>query len=241
MTPFELVIFDCDGVLVDSEPITTRVLADMLHELGLNLSADALYGLFHGRSMAQCLDLVTQMLGEPLPATFVPTLRQRAAAALWAEVTPIPGIREALAAIQIPICVASSGEREKVQLTLGKTGMLARFGGNIFSADDVTRPKPAPDIYLLAARQNGVDPRACAVVEDSPAGVRAGVAAGMVVFGFAAHTPAAQLNEAGAHVIFREMAQLPGLLDTANRPPGSRVCLDSIDNGWPLESLSVAA
>lgn len=216
MRQFKLVIFDCDGVLVDSEHITTRVLATLLNEMGLNLSAAALYDHFHGRSMSQCLALITGRLEKPLPETFIPTLRQRAAVALWAEVTPIQGVTRALARIPIPVCVASSGEYEKVQLTLGKTGLLSRFGSNIFTVADVENPKPAPDIYLYAARQNGVEPGKCAVIEDSTAGVQAGVAAGMVVYGFAAHTPEQQLREAGAHIIFSDMSQLPHLL----RSPG---------------------
>jgi HAD superfamily hydrolase (TIGR01509 family) len=221
MTQFELVIFDCDGVLVDSEHITTHVFATALNEIGLNVTAAELYGHFYGRSTAQCLEHVTHMLGKPLPETFVPSLRQRAAAALWAEVTPVPGVAEALARIQIPICVASSGDLEKVHLTLGKTGLLSRFGPNIFTAADVSKPKPAPDIFLLAAHQNGVEPHTCAVVEDSPVGVRAGVAAGMVVFGFAARTPAHLLKEAGAHVIVSDIAQLPHLLASSETKPQS--------------------
>jgi HAD superfamily hydrolase (TIGR01509 family) len=212
MSQFELVIFDCDGVLVDSEGITTRVLAAMLNEMGLDVSAEKLYDSFHGRSLAQWLALIADMSAKPLPETFVPALRERAAAALWAEVTPIAGIADVLARLEIPFCVASSGDYEKMKLTLGKTGLLAWFGANIFSIADVEKPKPAPDIYLHAARQMGVDPRACVVIEDSPTGVQAGVAAGMTVFGFAAQTPEQQLAKAGAHVIFADMTQLPELL-----------------------------
>ncbi|MBX3061197.1 MAG: HAD family phosphatase [Anaerolineae bacterium] len=212
MKPFELVIFDCDGVLVDSEPITTGVMAAMLQEMGVPIIADELYDRVHGRSLAQCLAVLTDLLGKPLPENFVLTLRQRAAAALWAEVKPIPGVAEALAHLPIPVTVASSGEREKMLLTLGRAGLLPRFGNNIYSTADVSHAKPAPDIYLHAARQNGVAPHTCAVVEDSPAGVQAGVAAGMTVFGYAAATPAQQLKEAGAHVVFADMAELPALL-----------------------------
>lgn len=212
MKPFELVIFDCDGVLVDSEPITTGVMAVMLQEMGVPITTAELYDRVHGRSLAQCLAVMTQLLGKSLLEDFVPALRQRAAAALWAEVTPIPGVAEALAHIETAVTVASSGEREKMLLTLGRTGLLARFGNNIYSAADVSHPKPAPDIYLHAARQNGVAPHACVVVEDSPAGVQAGVAAGMTVFGYAAATPAQQLKEAGAHIVFADMAELPALL-----------------------------
>ncbi|MEM7113773.1 MAG: HAD family hydrolase [Chloroflexota bacterium] len=215
--PFELVIFDCDGVLVDSEPITNRIFAEMLSELGVQLTTAVMRELFIGRSLAQCLQQVETLLGEPIPTTFVPTLRQRAGAVLLAELQAIEGIHAALDAIHLPICVASSGDREKMQLTLGKTGLLSRFSpNNIFSADDVAHAKPAPDLFLLAAQQNGVAPAACAVIEDSPSGVRAGVAAGMTVFGFAAHTPASELRREGAHLIFSEMAQLPNLLTSSH-------------------------
>lgn len=220
MRQFDLVIFDCDGVLVDSEPITTRVFAALLAEIGMNVAVTDLYADLQGRSLAQCLVLITERLGKPLPATFVPTLRQRAAAALWAEVTPMAGVAEALARIHLPVCVASSGEHAKIRLTLDRTGLLARFGTNIFSGADVAKPKPAPDLYLYAARHNRVDPHACAVIEDSPTGVYAGVAAGMVVFGFAAHTPVRTLREAGAHVLFADMAQLPDLLVSSGVPGG---------------------
>lgn len=212
MKKFELVIFDCDGVLVNSEIITGRVFAALLAELGLELSLRQVQEQFIGLSLAQCLARITEMLGAPPPAWFLPELRQRAGAALLAEVAPNPGVAEALAQIPIPACVASSGEPEKVRLVLGHTGLLPRFGANVFTAADVQNPKPAPDLFLHAARQNGILPQACAVIEDSPAGVRAGVAAGMTVFGFAAHTPAQQLKEAGAHVIFFGMDTLPALL-----------------------------
>ncbi len=212
MKQFELVIFDCDGVLVDSEQITTSVLAAMLNEMGQRVSSADIYDRFHGRSTAQWLAQIVDILGKPPPEMFVPTLRQRAAAALWAGVAPIAGITDALASIQIPVCVASSGDHEKMRLTLGKTGLLSRFGTNIFSAADVERPKPAPDIYLHAAHKNGVESCNCAVIEDSPTGVRAGVEAGMVVFGFTANTPEQKLRDAGAHVLFSDMTQLPDLL-----------------------------
>jgi HAD superfamily hydrolase (TIGR01509 family) len=180
--------------------------------MGLDVSAEKLYDSFHGRSLAQWLALIADMSAKPLPETFVPALKERAAAALSAEVAPIAGIADVLARLQIPFCVASSGDYEKMMLTLGKTGLLPWFGANIFSIADVEKPKPAPDIYLHAARQMGVDPRACVVIEDSPTGVQAGVAAGMTVFGFAAQTPVERLAKAGAHTIFTDMTQLPELL-----------------------------
>ena len=122
-----------------------------------------------------------------------------------------------LADLTIPYCVASSGDHEKIRLTLSATGLLPRFEGRIFSVFDVARPKPAPDVFLFAAETLGVAPSACAVIEDTPTGIRAAVAAGMCAFGFAASTPSAKLEAAGTHFIFSDMTQLPALLHAA--PP----------------------
>lgn len=212
MRQVELVIFDCDGILVDSEPIIIDVLADLLNEFGVPVTAADIYDRLHGRSTTQWVTQIEDLLGGSLPKTFLATLKQRAAIALWTDITPILRITDALSSIHVPICVASSGDYEKVQLTLGRTGLLSRFGTNIFTVSDVKRPKPYPDIYLHAARENEIDPSNCAVIEDSPIGVRAGVAAGMTVFGYSAHTSEHQLRDAGAHILFSDMRHLPNLL-----------------------------
>lgn len=217
MTPFRHVIFDCDGVLVDSERISARVFAQLLGELGLQLELQDMFEHFVGRSMSQCLDRVADMLGRPPPPGLVATYDERTRAALEREVQPVPGIKAALERITLPSCVASNGEHAKMRITLGEVGLWSRFEGRIFSADDVARAKPAPDVYLLAAERCGVDAADCLVVEDTPTGVAAGRAAGMTVFGFAALTPARRLREAGAHAIFDDMRLLPDLID-AGRP-----------------------
>ncbi|PWK88526.1 HAD family hydrolase [Fulvimonas soli] len=218
--PFALVIFDCDGVLVDSETIINRVFARMLGEHGLALTPQETAELFTGKANAECLALAGAMLGRPLPAGFAADYDERARAALAAEVRAMPGIAEALDALDVPCAVASNGGHAKMRVTLGRAGLLHRFEGRLFGVEDVPRPKPAPDLYLHAARTLGVPPAACAVVEDSPTGVAAGVAAGMTVFGFAAHTPRARLREAGAHAVFDAMAGLPALLRAAPARPG---------------------
>ena len=127
----------------------------------------------------------------------------------------MPGIElvlDALDAARVPFCVASSGDHEKMNTTLGITGLLPRFAGRIFSVTQVARGKPAPDVYLFAARQLGAEPAACVVVEDTPPGVQAGVAAGMTVFGFCAHTPEQKLTAAGAHRTFGDMQRLVAML-----------------------------
>jgi HAD superfamily hydrolase (TIGR01509 family) len=208
----ELVIFDCDGVLVDSERITNRVFCDMLNELGLDVTLEDMFERFVGHSMLQCVEIITELLGAPPPDDFVPTLRQKSAAALVAEVKPMAGVSAAIDALAIPYCVASSGEPAKIRLTLHQTSLLSRFEGKIFSVVEVAHPKPAPDVFLHAAATMGVSPDLCAVVEDTPTGVRAGIAAGMYVYGFTANTPPHRLNAAGAHQIFSDMADLPRLL-----------------------------
>jgi len=201
MHRLELVIFDCDGVLVDSERVTNRIFAAMLNELGLSVTLEDMFARFVGHSMTQCLDLITEMLGRPPAANFLDEYRSRTRAALETDLLPTPGVEEALERIRLPCCVASSGDHEKMRITLGITGLWPRFEGRLFSVTEVPRGKPFPN------------PSACAVVEDAPVGVKAGVAAGMRVFGYAALTPAHRLLEAGAQVTFEHMRELPGLLD----------------------------
>jgi beta-phosphoglucomutase-like phosphatase (HAD superfamily) len=133
----------------------------------------------------------------------------------------VPGIEGVLEAIQVPYCVASNGSMEKMQVTLGMTGLLSRFKDRLFSISEVARGKPHPDIFLYAAQKSGASPSACAVIEDTSTGVTAGVAAGMTVFGYCANTPAQRLIDAGAHYTFDRMSELPGLLsESVNRGRG---------------------
>jgi HAD superfamily hydrolase (TIGR01509 family) len=209
---FALVIFDCDGVLVDSELITSRVFTKMLNELGIAAVTTEVFEQFVGRSMAQCLEIITGMLGHDVPGDFVPEYHRRITAALRAELKAVPGIEEVLDGLRLPYCVASNGSHEKMQMTLGMTGLLPRFKGKLFSVSEVARGKPHPDLFLYAADKSGIPPSACAVIEDTSTGVTAGVAAGMTVFGYCARTPARRLIDAGAHCTFDHMSELPGLL-----------------------------
>lgn len=211
MSP-ELIIFDCDGVLVDSELITNRVFARMLAGIGLPLGIDYLFEHFVGRSMQHCWQQIGRMLGHEVPAAFRDEFQLRSLAALREEVQPVQGVVAVLDSLPVPCCVASSGGHDKMTTTLGATGLLPRFRDRMFSATEVPNGKPAPDIFLYAAAKCGVEPERCAVIEDSSAGVRAGVAAGMCVYGYSAHTPAQQLLRAGAQATFTEMARLPELL-----------------------------
>lgn len=208
-----LVIFDCDGVLVDSEPISNRVFCAMLNDLGLPITLEDTFSRFVGLSMPQCMEIVAAMLGRVPPADFVQRLQTRTEAELKRDVQPVRGIADVLNGLAHPYCVASSGSHGKIRVTLGATGLLERFEGRIFSAQDVTRAKPAPDLFLHAAATLGHAPSRCLVVEDTPTGVRAGVAAGMRVFGFSTFTPQSRLREAGAHETFPAMNELPALID----------------------------
>jgi HAD superfamily hydrolase (TIGR01509 family) len=212
MQRFGLVIFDCDGVLVDSEVITSRVFAGMLNELGIPATVDEVFDKFVGRTMAYCLEVIAGMLGREVPSGFAQQYYERTALALKSDLKTVRGIESALDEIRLPYCVASNGSHEKMQTTLGITGLLPKFQGKLFSVTEVARGKPFPDVFLYAAAQSGVAPSACAVVEDTPTGVTAGVAAGMTVYGYCAHTPVRRLIEAGAHHTFDRMSDLPGLL-----------------------------
>jgi HAD superfamily hydrolase (TIGR01509 family) len=202
------VVFDCDGVLVDSEPISNRVLAVLLTEAGMPISPEGAVEAFMGRSWKNVLAWADERGG--LPEGFRRRYLDAMFAAFEAELRPVPGIAAALDAIALPNCVASSASLEKMRFTLGHTGLWERFEGRIFSATEVEHGKPAPDLFLHAAASMGWDPAGCAVVEDAPAGVEAGRRAGMTVFGYAGRTPAEQLG--GAHRVFGDMAELPGLL-----------------------------
>jgi HAD superfamily hydrolase (TIGR01509 family) len=208
-------------VLVDSEPITNRVFAQMLAELGLSITLPDLYQRFVGQSTATCCEIVAAMLGRPLPERFVEQYRVRSDAALNSYLKAVPGIEAALDtldAMGMSYCVASNGTHEKMATTLGITGLLARFEGKLFGITDVARGKPAPDLFLFAAARFGVDPSSCRVVEDTPTGVAAGVAAGMPVYGYCALTPEQRLLEAGARYTFDDMRRLPELMFGAAVP-----------------------
>lgn len=207
---FDLIIFDCDGVLVDSERIANTVFAQVLEqECGLKFSLQEMFDHFVGHSKLQCLQIIEDMIGSPPPPILAQRYRQDIDQALQESVVAINGIESVLQTISIPHCVASSGSHEKMATTLGKTGLAKYFNGNIYSTSEVTYGKPHPDIYLHAASSSGVDdPGRCLVIEDSPVGVKGAVAAGMTVFGYAELMKADKLLEHGAHRTFDRMQDL---------------------------------
>jgi HAD superfamily hydrolase (TIGR01509 family) len=209
--PFELVILDCDGVLVDSEPIANRIFSEMLRALGLEMSFEETVREFMGRSMASCVEKIEARTGRPVPGMFLDDFRKRTYEAFESELRPVDGVVEALDRIDLPVCVASSGSHDKMRTTLGLTGLLPRLEGRLFSAGDVPRGKPHPDLFLHAARRSGVEPGGCAVVEDTVVGVTAATSAGMAAFGYCGLSDPDELARAGAQV-FRDMRELPGLV-----------------------------
>jgi len=209
---FDLIIFDCDGVLVDSERIANQVFAKILNEeCGLSLDLADMFDTFVGHSCAQCMQIIESMTGTRPPSGLEKRYKNDINLALHESITAVEGIEIALSEITIPCCVASSGSYDKMRITLGKTGLLDRFEGKLFSTADVARGKPFPDIYRHAAEKMGYrDPSRCLVIEDSPIGVKGGVAAGMIVFGYSELMKAEKLLGAGAHRTFNDMGVLSG-------------------------------
>lgn len=220
MLKFEAVLFDCDGVLVDSEPITNGVLRDMLEEAGWKLSAAECMRLFIGKAVKDEIAVIEANTGQPLTEQWLHEFRGRRNEALVEGLLPIRGAVEAVTQIHTlyegRIACASGADRFKVELQLEKCGLMPSFHGRIFSGHEMPRSKPAPDVYLAAAAALGIAPHRCVVVEDTVAGVTSGVAAGATVFGYsppeAGHDAPDALRAAGASLIFIDMVELPVLM-----------------------------
>lgn len=209
---FELVIFDCDGVLVDSERLAVKVDVEVFTRLGWVMTEAEVVERFVGLSDATIRRAIEAHIGRRLADDWEQEFQHLYRTAFAAELTAVDGVGEALDGITAHTCVASSGSHEKMRFTLGLTGLLARFEGRMFSVTEVERGKPAPDLFLHAAARMGVAPSACAVVEDSRFGIEAAHAAGMRAFGYAGGlTPAPRLAVSGT-VVFRDMRELPRLL-----------------------------
>ena len=213
MRSASLVIFDCDGVLVDSEHLSHGVLHAMLIEMGADISFEDTIDRFIGTTMAKCMERITVLLGHAPPGDFLQQFASRTKAAFSAELRPVAGVEAVLSSLRVPFCVASNGNRAKVDFTLGHTGLLPLFAQRIFTAEEVENPKPAPDLFLHAARCLKVAPSKVIVVEDTPTGISAARAAGMHAIGFAAMTLVARLREAGAHAVVEDMRELQRMFD----------------------------
>ena len=208
------IIFDCDGVLVDSEPITARLLIKMSKEIGVDIDLEFVEANFTGNSWAGCVALIEAKGNTKVPENFEQEYRRRSAEAFTKEIQPIKGIPELINSVNIPFAVASSGPVHKIRLNLGLIGLLDKFEGNIFSCWDIQIWKPDPAIYLRTAEAMGFAPKDCVVVEDSLFGVKAGVAGGFRTFGYATKHTAPALKAAGAEIIY-DMEELFGVVPTS--------------------------
>ena len=233
---FEAVLFDCDGVLVDSERITNGVLRDMLEELGWKLGAEECMRIFIGKAVKDERALIEARTGQPLTEDWMVRFRERRNAGLVAGVQPIAHALETVAAISARlegrIACCSGADRYKVELQLTRCGLMPWFEGRVFSGHETPRSKPFPDVYLAGMAHLGVQPAACAVVEDTVTGVRAGVAAGATVVGYsppeAGHDQPAALRQAGASHVIADLAALPAWLEQE-----SATSYKSCSSGYP--------
>lgn len=211
----ELVVFDCDGVLVDSERLTVGVEARVLTELGWAMEADEVVARWMGGTSAAQLADIANRLGPEAAARFDDLTTGEVHAAFETDLVAVPGVAELVDHLHgagVATCVASSGSHERMAVTLGLTGLRARFDGRIFSATEVAHGKPAPDLFLHAAGRMGVDPSRCVVIEDSVHGVRAAVVAGMRVYGFGGGLASPELLADAGAVVFDQMSDLVPLL-----------------------------
>jgi HAD superfamily hydrolase (TIGR01509 family) len=208
---YNCIIFDCDGVLVDSEAISAKIFQEMILELGTEIEFDTVLEQITGTSMKENLLFISEIINSDLPANFETEFRKRSYEAFKTDLKPMKGIRELLKKIKVPVGVASSGPVEKIKLNLTTINLIQFFGENIFSSYEIGSWKPDPEIYLHAAKIMGFRPGECAVIEDSLPGIQAAKARGFDVFGFAREANKTIFKELGATVFF-EMDELSKLL-----------------------------
>jgi phosphoglycolate phosphatase len=208
---FDLVIFDCDGVLVESEPLACQIYVQMWAELGIKLDYGETLREFHGVTLTRRIESTARKYGWLPPANFVSLFNEHLSALTERELQPVPHIHELLESLTVPKCVASNGSREEINLRLRIAKLAHYFGDSIFSGVEVPQPKPAPDLFLAAAQSFGVQPSRCVVIEDSELGVSAAVAAGMTVYGHATFNSAESLQAAGA-IPFASMLEIKEIL-----------------------------
>ncbi|MEG0851365.1 HAD family hydrolase [Flavobacterium plurextorum] len=206
------IIFDCDGVLVDTEKIGNGVLLEMAAEHGFEMKIEDAYRNFNGRKLKDCFKYIEETIAKKLPETFETEFRQRSFSAFKTQVKPMEGIVSFIEKLTIPYCVASSGPVEKICLNLEVAGLLDKFENKIFSSYQIGSWKPEPGIFLHAAKEMGFDVKDCIVVEDSVAGVRAGIDGGFKVYGFANGYNDSDLEKEGA-VLFRSYDELASILN----------------------------
>ena len=231
MTAFDAVLFDCDGVLVDSESITNRVLCTMLNEAGWAISQEQCTRDFIGKTVRSQAALIESHTGRPLTDAWMAEFYERRNMALRAELVAIEGAVEAVKQIHAlcdgRIACASGADRAKVEMQLAQVGMATYFDGYVFSGHELPRSKPFPDVYLAAARALDVDPARCLAIEDTVTGVQAGVAAGAKVWGYfpadQGHASSEQLLDAGAACVFGHMGDLPAMFEAVRKSAASAI------------------
>jgi HAD superfamily hydrolase (TIGR01509 family) len=214
------ILFDCDGVLADSEPIVNQVNAVDLNARGWAITPDEAGSIFLGMSAPSMVPIIEAHVG-PLPKDWVEYIKQKVSETMEREAVPVSGAAELLAAVRaanIPIALASNSSRMELTAKLKRLGFTDVFGGRIFSYEDVPRPKPYPDIYLAAAAACNAYPAECVVIEDSATGVQAGVAAGCTVLGFSHATDPEALLAVGASAVFGKLSDIPNLLGLTTEP-----------------------
>lgn len=210
-TNYDLVIFDCDGVLVNSEPLANQVYVGILEEHGYQVNSDEYLQEFSGASIKQRLEVTSRKLNWTPPSNFTSTFHERLAKLAIQELKAVPGIHELIDSLTVPICIGSNGTRSEILLRLKIAQLTEKFENAIFSGIEVAHPKPAPDVFLAAAKSFNIPPSRCIVIEDSIPGVTAAVRAGMKVYGHAAFTPTENLQKAGA-IPFANMFELKNML-----------------------------
>ena len=238
MKAFDAVLFDCDGVLVDSESITNGVLCTMLNEAGWAISTQQCLRDFIGKTVRSQAAVIESHTGKPLTDEWMAEFYDRRNAALRADLVAIDGALHAVQKIHAlcegRIACASGADRAKVEMQLNKVGMDPYFAGHVYSGHEMPRSKPFPDVYLAAASALGVSPDSCLVVEDTVTGVQAGIAAGATVWGYypadQGHASSEQLLEAGASCVFGHMEELPAMFDAVRRATASQITDDGFDH-----------
>ncbi len=211
MSKYKCIIFDCDGVLIDSESIAIKVLVDMANDLGANMDFEESLINLKGKSLSLCMDIISERIKTSLPIHFEQDYRINSFEAFRKDIQPIKGIKDVLQNLDVPFCVASSGPENKIRLNLEITGLLPFFEGNIFSCYAIQKWKPEPDIFLWAAKTMGFKPSECLVIEDSVSGVMAAKTGGFDVFGYTEHDYNNEL-EALATKTFDKMDKLLEML-----------------------------
>lgn len=187
MNKYKCIIFDCDGVLVDSEPLSNQVMVDLANVAGANIDLEYAYRHFKGNSLQNCINQVSELIGGEISFDFEQEYRTRSFEKFKKEIQPIDGIKDLIENLKIPFCVASSGPENKIRLNLELTGLLSYFEEKIFSCYAIEKWKPDPAVFLWAAKTMGFEPKECLVIEDSPIGVEAAIRGDFDVFGFTAH------------------------------------------------------